>query len=238
MEVLSLEKRIDLSDGLGHKCGIFCVLVKDGKTLDKDGREIIKTGFKSIQHRGKGAGFSINNQTPVRTDRVKEMLGYYEGDNGDRTYIPGILETTDTIPNTDEIHSILVHTRWSTQGEKHHRQPFVCEEMNFVYLFNGNISNYQTLKTRFKEKGFQFKTDNDTELFEALIMTEMKEGETIQSILKKNLHLFEGAFCLVINTGNDFIVAKDARGIHPLYYTETDNYFLVSSETNSAEDLG
>ena len=54
-------------------------------------------------------------------------------------------------------------------------QPVFNEDRTLVVVFNGEIYNFQELRTTLESRGYQFHTESDTEV----IVTRTKNGERI-----------------------------------------------------------
>ena len=91
-----------------------------------------------------------------------------------------------------------------------------------VVVFNGEIYNYKELKRNLQEKGYEFKTDSDTEVL--LTYYEYKGKEAVKD--------FRGMFAFIIfdEKDNTIFGARDHFGIKPLYYIDEEDYIAFSSE--------
>lgn len=105
-------------------------------------------------------------------------------------------------------------------------QPITSKDEKLLIFFNGEIYNYLELREELVKKGFQFKTNSDTEV--VLHMFEAYGDEMLMRL--------RGMFTLSIyntETKNLFI-ARDFFGIKPLYYlTDGENITAFSSEIKS-----
>ena len=105
------------------------------------------------------------------------------------------------------------------------KQPIFSDDKQIVIVFNGEIYNYRTIKSRLVAEGVTFHTTSDTEV---ILKAYEKYGvESFQwldgmygfSIYDKNI--------------NKLFIARDFFGEKPLYYTQNDNQFLWASELKS-----
>ncbi|MFC3907951.1 asparagine synthase (glutamine-hydrolyzing) [Legionella dresdenensis] len=99
-------------------------------------------------------------------------------------------------------------------------QPFL--DTGYSLIFNGEIYNYQEIRTELEELGLQFKTKSDTEVI-------------LQSYKVWGLDCiprFEGMFAFAIADleKKQVILARDRLGIKPLYYYHDQDEFIFSSE--------
>ena len=108
-------------------------------------------------------------------------------------------------------------------------QPFKSKDERFVLIFNGEIYNYLEIKQELESYGVGFRTSSDTEvLLNALIFWG-------HAALPKLEGMFAFAF---VDTQEEFVLlARDAFGIKPLYWSRTESGFAFSSEIQSLERL-
>ena len=105
-------------------------------------------------------------------------------------------------------------------------QPMPNEDESIWITFNGEIYNYQELKTELEKKGHKFKSNTDTE---AIIHLYEEEKE---NCVKKLRGMF--AFAIWDAKGKTLFLARDRMGKKPLYYTTTPNKKIIfASEIKS-----
>ena len=99
------------------------------------------------------------------------------------------------------------------------RQPMISNCGNYVITFNGEVYNFDLLRTQLKEKGYIFKGNSDTEVVLNMYL------EYGINCLKE----FNGIFGLAIYDfrSNDLFVARDAMGVKPVYYFSNDEWLQV-----------
>lgn len=104
-------------------------------------------------------------------------------------------------------------------------QPMWDETQRYCLVFNGEIFNFQELKSELEAKGHTFKTQSDTEVLSRLLILERE----------KCLNRLNGffAFCLYDKQEQTFFVARDRYGIKPLLYLHDEDKFLFASEMKS-----
>jgi asparagine synthase (glutamine-hydrolysing) len=101
-------------------------------------------------------------------------------------------------------------------------QPMTNEDGSLVIVFNGEIYNYQSLRTDLQARGHQFQSDTDTETI--LHAYEEYGAECVQ--------LLRGMFAFAIwdRRAKSLFIARDRLGKKPLYYRFCRDGFSFASE--------
>ena len=109
-------------------------------------------------------------------------------------------------------------------------QPFFSPDGRYLLLYNGEIYNYKALKAALQLRGCLFKTESDTEVILHLLVLEGQDG----------LARLNGMFVLVFYDTQEqrLLVARDRFGIKPLFYSETADYLILSSEIKAILQAG
>ena len=117
----------------------------------------------------------------------------------------------------------LGHTRLSIIDltDRAH-QPMTSRDNNITIVFNGEIYNYEILRSELQDDNFVFQSESDTEVILNLYARDGIE------FLKK----LKGIFGLAIfdKSRKELFIARDGIGIKPLYYSENNNTFSFASE--------
>ena len=121
----------------------------------------------------------------------------------------------------------LAHARLSlVDTDERSNQPFWDETKRYCIVFNGEIYNFQTLKSELVERGVAFHTTSDTEvLLKALI-----HGD-VNQVLESLEGMF--AFALYDAKTGDLLLARDRFGMKPLFICESDNGIMFASEVKA-----
>ena len=119
----------------------------------------------------------------------------------------------------------LGHARLSIIDLHTGSQPMFNENKNFVVVYNGEIYNYQELKSELEKKGHNFSTSSDTE-----VIVHAYEEYGIESF-----NMFNGMFAFAIwdSKKKELILARDSHGIKPLYFSEVNKKLLFASEAKA-----
>jgi glutamine---fructose-6-phosphate transaminase (isomerizing) len=129
------------------------------------------------------------------------------------------------------------HTRWATHGEPNtiNSHPHLSQSGDIALIHNGIIENYTTLKKYLQDKGYEFRSDTDTEVLSYLI-EEIKNNENVNLFEAVRLALNEvvGAYAIVILSKNDPNTLIAARKGSPLVLgigSTEGEYFIASDAT-------
>jgi asparagine synthase (glutamine-hydrolysing) len=104
-------------------------------------------------------------------------------------------------------------------------QPIGNEDDTVMVVYNGEIYNYLTIKEGLEAKGHVFKTRCDTEV---LVHLYEEYGTGMVDHLNGMF-----AFAIYDQKQGRLLLARDRLGIKPLYYIETSEWLLFSSEIKS-----
>jgi asparagine synthase (glutamine-hydrolysing) len=104
-------------------------------------------------------------------------------------------------------------------------QPMISPDRNIVLVFNGEIYNYEEIRTQLQNEGIKFTTHSDTEV---IIEAYRKWGIT-------SIKNFIGMFAfLLLDKKNDVLYAvRDRAGVKPLYYYKNEQLIIFGSELKS-----
>jgi asparagine synthase (glutamine-hydrolysing) len=105
------------------------------------------------------------------------------------------------------------------------KQPIYSQDGKLVIVFNGEIYNYKSLRESLVSEGHRFFTNSDTE-----VILKLYEIYGTSSFSKLD-GMF--AFSIYDSIKNKVFIARDFFGEKPLYYTNTNNCFIWSSELKS-----
>jgi asparagine synthase (glutamine-hydrolysing) len=122
---------------------------------------------------------------------------------------------------TRDLYEVLFW-RLSIVDEEGGKQPMVSPDGGVVVLFNGEIYNFQDLRSELMKRGATFATRSDTE-----VIQKAYEIFGIDCFSR-----FEGMFavCLIDERKKQVVLARDCLGVKPLYFHHGSGELIVSSE--------
>jgi len=104
-------------------------------------------------------------------------------------------------------------------------QPMQTRDGRYVITYNGEVYNFQELRTELESLGHQFHSRSDTEVVLAAFV---EWGE-------RSLDRFNGMFAFAVwdHVARRLFLARDRYGIKPLYYTRVGDTLMFASEVKA-----
>jgi len=98
----------------------------------------------------------------------------------------------------------VAHTRWATHGgvTEANAHPHLSGGRVAV-IHNGIIENYEPLRDELIAKGYEFKSETDTEVAAHLIHDYLKQGHDLLNALRLAVQRFQGAYALLAFDAKD-----------------------------------
>ncbi|MDC1063369.1 glutamine--fructose-6-phosphate transaminase (isomerizing) [Flavobacteriales bacterium] len=137
------------------------------------------------------------------------------------------------------------HTRWATHGPPNqiNSHPHSSSDESFSLIHNGIIENYSSLKKALEDKGYEFKSDTDSEVLMFLIEDVYKNIDAnsnssfdIKNKLYKSIRIalneVIGAYAIVVidkNNSDEFYAARKGS---PLVIGIGNNEYFVASDAS------
>lgn len=139
------------------------------------------------------------------------------------------------------------HTRYATSGadSRNYAQPF--ERVHgrkwkwFSIAFNGNLANFEELKSSLMEKGYHITYNTDTEVMMHFFNKELSgdDRKSYKDIFTNLSKIFDGAYNIAfVNALGDLVVMRGPMGIKPLCYGIKNNLLFVASESVALTRMG
>ncbi len=193
-------------------CGIFAYY---GERTDA--AKIVIKGLKELEYRGYDS-WGVAYKTEEEIEIVKEV-----GKIGD-------IKLTDQKFAKSKL--AIGHSRWATHGgvNKKNAHPHSSTNKEIVLVHNGIFENYLEIKKKLQKKGYEFKSDTDTEVIAHLINDYSKHNNFSESI-QKAIKDIEGRYAIVvINKEDNSLIA--ARKGSPLIVGvgKTEGEYFIASD--------
>ncbi|GMQ96248.1 MAG: glutamine amidotransferase family protein [Gammaproteobacteria bacterium] len=134
----------------------------------------------------------------------------------------------------------LGHVRLATESEvkPEASHPFWATGFaDVAIVHNGQITNYWKMRRRLQRRGFEFTTDNDSELIAVYLADKMSQGISLKDALATSIDDLDGTFSFLVSTKDEIGYAKDRLAAKPMIMYETDDLIAVASEEVSLNRL-
>ncbi|RLN25363.1 amidophosphoribosyltransferase, chloroplastic-like [Panicum miliaceum] len=212
------------ADGDDHpreECGVFGVIG------DLDASSLCYLGLQKLQHRGEeGAGIAASGADgKLKSVTGLGLVGDVFGDPARLAKLPG--------------DAAIGHVRYSTAGASSMRnvQPFLAAYRfgQLAVAHNGNLVNYQALRSKLEAQGSIFNTSSDTEVILHLIATSL--SRPLLSRICDACERLAGAYSLLFLTADKLFAVRDPFGFRPLVMGRRPNGAIVFASETCALDL-
>lgn len=108
---------------------------------------------------------------------------------------------------------------------------------DIAIVHNGQITNYYKMRRRLEKRGYQFNTDNDSELIAVYLADKLKHGISLKDALKTSIEDLDGTFSFLVSTKDEIGYAKDRLAAKPMIKIENDDIIAIASEEVSLNRL-
>ena len=134
----------------------------------------------------------------------------------------------------------LGHVRLATESEvkPEASHPFWATGFaDVAIVHNGQITNYWKMRRRLERRGFQFNTDNDSELIAVYLADKLTRGVALKQALETSIDDLDGTFSFLVSTKDEIGYAKDRLAAKPMIMYENDDLIAIASEEVSLNRL-
>ena len=134
----------------------------------------------------------------------------------------------------------LGHVRLATESEVRPdaSHPFWATGFaDVAIVHNGQITNYWKMRRRLQQRGFEFTTDNDSELIAVYLADKLAQDITLQDCLASSIDDLDGTFSFLVSTKDEIGYAKDRLAAKPMILYQDENLVAVASEEVSLNRL-
>jgi glucosamine--fructose-6-phosphate aminotransferase (isomerizing) len=202
-------------------CGIVAYIGK------KDAFPVLIKGLSRLEYRGyDSAGIALLNNGELnlykKQGKVANLVEFTEGKD-----VKGSVG--------------IGHTRWATHGEPNdvNAHPHYSMDKRIAVIHNGIIENYDTIREELISRGYEFKSQTDTEALVHLI-DDIQKTEKIELIdaVRQALQSVIGAYALVIvskDYPNQLIAARKSSPLVVGIGENNSEFYLASDATPIVE---
>ena len=93
------------------------------------------------------------------------------------------------------------------------------------------------MRRRLEQRGYEFHTDNDSELIAVYLAEKLSQGVALKDALKTSIDDLDGTFSFLVSTKDEIGYAKDRLAVKPMVMYETDDLIAIASEEVSLNKL-
>ena len=195
-------------------CGIVAYIGK------KDAFPVLIKGLSRLEYRGyDSAGIALMETNQInlfkKQGKVADLVEFTQNEN-----INGSIG--------------IGHTRWATHGEPNdtNAHPHYSMDKRIALIHNGIIENYDSIREELISRGYEFKSQTDTEALVHLIDDiQKREGISLYEAVCQALKSVVGAYAIVVISEDNPDQLIAARKSSPLVVgIGDDNEFYLASD--------
>ena len=204
-----------------ESCGVFGIYAPG-----VDIARLIFFALFALQHRGQeSAGIAVSDGNEIEIHAGM-----------------GLVSQVFTESDLDQLKGYIGigHNRYSTTGSTRpsNAQPVIVRsgELTLALAHNGNIVNARALRDELHGKGHRFRSSSDSEVVADLILA--SPGKSLEEKIGYAMRRLQGAYSLVIMTGDKLIGVRDPMGVRPLCLGTINGGWVIASETCALGHIG
>ncbi|AFS82124.1 glutamine--fructose-6-phosphate transaminase (isomerizing) [Candidatus Nitrosopumilus sediminis] len=183
---------------------------------NKTASPIIVKGLKRMEYRGYdsvGVATESNHQIELKKGigKVNEVNSKVQLDS-----LPGKIG--------------IGHTRWATHGKvtDFNAHPHQSNSGKIAIVHNGIIENFEELKKKLQDEGYNFKSETDSEIIANLLQKHYEKTKDVKETIMKTVSEIKGHYAFVAMFENGQLAA--ARFHEPLIIGVGHDDFFLSSD--------
>lgn len=192
-------------------CGIVGYIGK------KQAAPILLDGLSKLEYRGyDSAGMAVYDGEKIHVQKAAGRLKVLDEQTHGGGAMPGTVG--------------IGHTRWATHGapSDSNAHPHYNQDETIAVVHNGIIENYLKLRKKLLSKGFQFRSETDTETV-AMLLGYYYKGDPLEAIVKV-MHRVEGSYALGIIFADHPDTVYAVRKDSPLIVGKSADGCLIASD--------
>lgn len=200
-------------------CGIVGYIGK------KQAAPILLDGLSKLEYRGyDSAGMAVYDGKKIRVQKAAGRLKVLDEQTHGGSTMPGTIG--------------IGHTRWATHGapSDSNAHPHYNQDETIAVVHNGIIENYLKLRKKLQKKGFEFRSETDTEVIAMLLgyyyqgNADSKNPITPIEAIVKVMQRLEGSYALGIIFADHPDLVYSVRKDSPLIVGQNDEGSLIASD--------
>ena len=197
-------------------CGIV------GYTGSDTAKSILINGLKRMEYRGydsAGVALEETGEGGTRIDVIRRV--------GKVSGLESELEQVSSAATCG-----IGHTRWATHGKPSvaNAHPHTSCDGRIAVVHNGIIENFQELREELRERGHEFKSDTDTEVFAHLIEEAYEAAGDLMAAVREACTHVMGAYGLAVVCADEPGVIAVARKDSPIVIGKGQTGSYVASD--------
>lgn len=170
-------------------CGII------GYVGERPPIDILFNGLKKLEYRGyDSAGIAILQRGEIRIKRCQGKLSQLAEELEDSQF--------HSTP-VDRKYIGIGHTRWATHGKPSKKNAHPHQAGPIAIVHNGIIENYALLREQLLAKGYQLKSETDSEIAAHLIYDYLKQNHLFEQAVLMAIRELEGSYSLGVICQDD-----------------------------------
>jgi len=208
---------------LNEACGVFGIMNPESSSLGRT----LYFGLYALQHRGQeSCGMAVYDNYQLRLHKEMGLVNQVFNDQ--------LLES---------LHGQIGigHTRYSTTGASNlnNAQPVVVRTPfgALTLAHNGNLTNTEHLRTFLESQRYVAAGNSDSNLMAQYIQHQLSQAKTLQEAILETFNACEGAFSVVMATGDTLIAVRDRHGLRPFCMGQMPSGALVFASETCALDI-
>lgn len=192
-------------------CGIVGYIGK------KQAAPVLLDGLSKLEYRGyDSAGMAVYDGKKIQVQKAAGRLKVLDEQTHNGNAMPGTVG--------------IGHTRWATHGAPSdvNAHPHYSQDETIAVVHNGIIENYLKLRKKLQARGYQFRSETDTEVI-AMLLEHYYKGDPLEAI-GKVMHRVEGSYALGILFADHPDIVYSVRRDSPLVVGQSTDGSLIASD--------
>ena len=183
--------------------------------------EVLLSGLEKLEYRGyDSAGVALNLNDKIEIEREVGRL------SGLRSKV----STKEVLSSAD---IGIGHTRWATHGGPSEANAHPHKSDHLALVHNGIIENYIELKRDLEKKGYEFKSETDTEVAAHLLHSIVSDEAITPDKISELLNQVVGSYAFVALSDKDKDTLMVARDASPLVIGVGEGENFIASDVTA-----